>query len=125
MKSTLLLTICVLASGCTIRHVYPSATVHHGTPTVGIQAEIVAGPIVIRRPAAAYMHPVTIRYHYVHNGQRWIRRTGPPPAHSRYHAHPRNRNTVIVNRTSHPRSTTRATRSTRRGSRRTTGRSTR
>ena len=89
MKSSILLTLVALMStGCFSAHA-------HYTPPIVYAPPPPAQPAVVITPSS-----VAIQWHYVYINTTWVRRAGPPPRGSFYHAHPSHRNTVIVHRSS-------------------------
>jgi len=87
MKTNILLALVALAStGCFSAHA-------HVTPSVVFAPPPPVQPAVVITPGS-----VSIQWHYVYVNTAWIRRSGPPPRGAVYHAHPRHRNSVIVQR---------------------------
>ena len=86
MKSSILLGLVALFStGCFSAHAHVAPSVVFAPPA--------AGPTVVITPGS-----VAIEWHYVYVGTTWVRRAGPPPRGSVYHAHPRHRHSVVVTR---------------------------
>lgn len=86
MKNLLLPVLFVVLTGCAAHaHTSPAAATIYVAPPPPPTARVI-------------VHTPVIRYHFVYTNHRWVRRTGPPPAGARYHAHPRHRNAVIVHR---------------------------
>jgi hypothetical protein len=114
MKTNILLALVALAStGCFSAHAHVTPSVVFAPPPVQ--------PAVVITPGS-----VSIQWHYVYVNTSWVRRSGPPPRGTVYHAHPRHRNSVIVHRgttTRRPHQSHRAPTRTKRGT--TTRRSTR
>jgi len=90
MRFSLVALLALLTSGCAAHAHRPVSTVYVATPPPTTKVVYVA-------PSP------TIRYHYVYTNSTWVRRTGAPPAGSRYHAHPRHSHSVIVHRSTSPR----------------------
>lgn len=89
MKTNILLALVALMStGCFSAHA-------HVTPSVVFAPPPPAQPAVVITPGS-----VSIQWHYVYVNTAWVRRPGPPPRGAVYHAHPRHRNSVIVQRSS-------------------------
>ena len=87
MKNLLLPVLFVVLTGCAAHaHTSPATRTIYVTP-----------PPHTAQTTRVVIKPV-IRYHYVYVNQRWVRRTGAPPAHVRHHRHPTQSHTVIVHR---------------------------
>ena len=87
MKTNILLALVALMStGCFSAHA-------HVTPSVVFAPPPPVQPAVVITPAS-----VSIQWHYVYVNTAWVRRSGPPPRGSVYHAHPRHSRSVIVHR---------------------------
>jgi len=86
MKTSILLAaVALMSTGCFSAHAHPSPAVIVAPPPVQ--------PAVVISPAG-----VSIQWHYMYVGTTWVRRSGPPPRGSTYHAHPRHRHSVVVHR---------------------------
>jgi hypothetical protein len=89
MKSSILLAfVALMSTGCFSAHA-------HYTPPIVYAPPPPVQPAVVVTPSS-----VAIQWHYVYVNATWIRRAGPPPRGSVYHAHPSHRRTVIVHRSS-------------------------
>ena len=88
MKTSILMAfVALMTTGCF------SAHAHVTPPSVVITPPPIPQPAVVITPGS-----VSIQWHYVYIGTSWVRRAGPPPRGSVYHAHPRHRHSVIVQR---------------------------
>ena len=87
MKSSILLAfVALMSTGCFSAHAHYTPPIVYAPP---------AQPAVVITPSS-----VAIQWHYVYINTTWVRRAGPPPRGSVYHAHPSHRHSVIVHRSS-------------------------